>query len=86
LDAWLKAVSADAPVAVAVGRDDVGNGGWFGGAKRSLLSCVGRPRFLIARRWRTTSKTFVRRFGESPSLTHDVMPVWIFANGRPGGL
>jgi len=72
LDAWLKAVSADAPVAVAVG--EMMSETVVGLAAQNEACSVALGDALPERATVAYDiKTFVRRFGESPSLTHDVM-------------
>ena len=72
LDAWLAAVPADAPIAVAVG--EMMSETVVGLAARNEACSVACGDALpecasVAH----DIKTLVRRFGESPSLTHDVM-------------
>jgi DNA polymerase I len=72
LDAWLKAVPADAPVAVAVG--EMMSETVVGLAAQNEACSVALGDALPERASVAHDiKTFVRRFGESPNLTHDVM-------------
>jgi len=72
LDAWLKAVSAEAPVAVAVG--EMMSETVVGLAAQNEACSVALGDTLPERATVAHDiKTFVRRFGECPNLTHDVM-------------
>jgi len=72
LDAWLAAVPADAPIAVAVG--EMMSETVVGLAARNEACSVACGDALPERASVAHDiKTLVRRFGESPSLTHDVM-------------
>ena len=72
LDAWLAAVPAEAPVAVAVG--EMMSETVVGLARQNEACSVAFGDALPARATVAHDiKTFVRRFGECPNLTHDVM-------------
>src|ERR1019366_6963651 len=72
LDAWLAAVPAEAPVAVAVG--EMMSETVVGLARQNEACSVTFGDALPARATVAHEiKTFVRRFGECPNLTHDVM-------------
>jgi DNA polymerase-1 len=72
LDAWLAAVPADAPVAVAVG--EMMSETVVGLAARDEACSIAFGDGLPERATLAHDiKTFVRRFGELPNLTHDVM-------------
>jgi len=84
LDAWLKAVPAEAPVAVAVGEmmseTVVGLAAQHEACSVALGDAL-PERATVAH----DIKTFVRRFGESPNLTHDVMLYGFLLSADPAG-
>jgi len=72
LDTWLSAIPADAPVAVAVG--EMMSETVVGLAARDEACSLAFSDALPERATVAHDiKTFVRRFGDSPNLTHDVM-------------
>jgi len=72
LDTWLAAIPADAPVAVAVG--EMMSETVVGLAARDEACSIAFGDALPERATVAHDiKTFVRRFGECPNLTHDVM-------------
>jgi DNA polymerase-1 len=72
LDAWLRAVPVDAPVSVAVG--EMMSETVMGLAAQNEACSVAFGDALPDRATVAHDiKTFVRRFGECPNLTHDVM-------------
>jgi DNA polymerase-1 len=83
LDAWIAALPADAPVAVACG--EMMNECVMGycaapGAARSVASAALQSRAAIAH----DVKALLRRFGDAPNLVHDVMLYGFLLTADPG--
>ncbi len=83
LDAWLRAVPVEAPVAVAVG--EMMSETVVGLAAQNEACSVTFGDALPERATVAHDiKTFVRRFGECPNLTHDVMLYEFLLSADPG--
>ena len=83
LDAWLGAVPQDAPIAVAVG--EMMSETVVGLAAQNEACSVALGDTLPERATVAHDiKTFVRRFGESPNLIHDVMLYGFLLSADPG--